>query len=209
MPDRPFIVDSVLEYFRKHAIPVRMMLHPVFYAVRDEAGIVVSFEHANAAERAESFTHAWIELIPGKPDAAIIQRELTEVLTEVGEATEDFAAMTARALAICEETAAKRGLVEVRDFLRWMVNGGFVFLGYRNYSVVTHEGRRSLGVTAGSGLGILRAEARSRYAIPVPLEALEPEMRTLLFEGSPLIIGKARAEARVHRRAPMDDITIR
>ena len=34
-------------------------------------------------------------------------------------------------------------------------------------------------------------------------------MRTLLFEGSPLIIGKARAESRVHRRALMDDITMR
>ena len=44
--------------------------------------------------------------------------------------------MTARALEICDETAATRGLVEVRDFLRWLVQDGFVFLGYRQYSVV-------------------------------------------------------------------------
>ena len=45
------------------------------------------------------------------------------------------------------------------------------------------KGARSLGVTPDSGLGILRDEARSRYATPVPLEAMEPDMRTLLFDG--------------------------
>ena len=209
MPDRPFIVDSILAYFHKHAIPVRMVLHPVFNAVRDEAGDLLSFEQATAAERAESYTYTWIELVPGKPGIEAIQKDLSAVLTEVARATEDFEAMMARALTICDETSARRGLVEVRDFLRWLVNGGFVFLGYRNYSVTNHEGRRSLGVTPASGLGILRDEARSRYATPVPLDAMDPDMRTLLFEGSPLIIGKARAEARVHRRALMDDITIR
>jgi glutamate dehydrogenase len=207
--DHPFIVDSILEYFRKHALPVRMILHPVFTAVRDEAGDLISFEQATAAELPESYTYTWIELVPGKPGVEAIRKDLAEILSEVDRATEDFEAMTARALTICEETSARRGLVEVRDFLRWLVNGGFVFLGYRNYSVLNHEGRRSLGVTPASGLGILRDEARSRYAVPVPLDAMEPDMRTLLFEGSPLIIGKARAESRVHRRALLDDITIR
>ncbi|HEX4209485.1 MAG TPA: NAD-glutamate dehydrogenase domain-containing protein [Candidatus Binataceae bacterium] len=208
-PDQPFIVDSILEYFRKQALPVRMILHPVFNALRDDAGDLISFEQGTAAERPESYTYTWIELVPGKPGIEAIRKDLTEILTEVARATEDFDAMTAQALTICDQTSARRGLVEVRDFLRWLVNGGFVFLGYRNYSVTNYEGRRSLGVTPASGLGILRDEARSRYAVPVPLDAMDPDMRTLLFEGSPLIIGKARAESRVHRRAPMDDITIR
>ena len=209
MPDQPFIVDSILEYFRKHAIPVRMILHPVYSAARDEAGKLISFEQATAAERPESYTYSWIELVPGKPGIEEISKDLTEILTEVERATEDFRAMTARALAICEETSARRGLVELRDFLRWLVNGGFIFLGYRNYSISNYEGRRSLGVTPGSGLGILRDDSRSRYAVPIALAAMDSDMRTLLFEGSPLIIGKARAESRVHRRALMDDITIR
>ena len=74
MLDRPFIVDSILAYFHKHAIPVRMVLHPVFNAVRDEAGDLLSFEQATAAERAESYTYTWIELVPGKPGIDAIQR---------------------------------------------------------------------------------------------------------------------------------------
>ncbi len=55
----------------------------------------------------------------------------------------------------------------------------------------------------------MRDEARSRYANPVPLDSMDEDHRTLLFDGPPLVVGKARAEAQVHRRAPMDDVTLR
>ena len=209
MDDRPFIVDSILEFFRKCEMPVRMLLHPVFHVARASDGAIVSFEQATAGERTESFTHAEIELTPGALTATAVERGLAEVLDEVIEVVSDFDAMTKRALEICEETAAARGLVEIRDLLRWLVHDGFVFLGYRRYRVVSHDGRRALVVDPGSGLGILRDEARSGYANPLPLDSMDEDHRTLLFDGPPLIVGKARAEARVHRRAPMDDVTVR
>ena len=64
MDDRPFIVDSILEFFHKHEISVRLLLHPVFHVTRANDGSIVSFEQATAGERPESFTHAEIEL-PG------------------------------------------------------------------------------------------------------------------------------------------------
>jgi len=209
MPDCAFIVDTVQEYFRKHGIPVRVLLHPLFNVCRDEPGAIVSFEQASSGERPESFTHTEIEVVPGAPDAAAIESDLRRVLTQVQQVTSDFGAMTARALQICEETAAQRELVEIRDFLRWLVQGGFLFLGYRRYRVAPVDGRRAITAESGSGLGIMRAEARSRYAAPVAIDALEDAHRSLLFDGSALIIGKCRVESEVHRRAPMDDITIR
>jgi len=208
MDDRPFIVDSVLEFFHKHGIPVRLLLHPVFHVARVADGSIVSFEQATAGEHAESFTHAEIEL-PASLTAAALERGLAEVLDEVIEVNNDFAAMTGRALEICDETAAARGLIEIRDLLRWLVYDGFVFLGYRRYRVVNHDGRRALVAEPGSGLGIMRNEARSRYATPVTLDSMDADQRTLLFDGAPLIVGKARAEAHVHRRAPLDDVTLR
>ena len=209
MDDRPFIVDSILEYLHKSGLHVRVLLHPLFQVARASDGTIVSFEQATAAERTESFMHAEINLAPGGPNAAALERELGEILNEVREVTGDFGAMTARALEICDETAAARGLVEIRDFLRWLVHDGFVFLGYRRYRVIDQNGRRALGAVRDSGLGIMRNAAGSRYADPVTLEAMDPDHRTLLFDGPPLIVGKARAEARVHRRAPFDDITLR
>jgi NAD-specific glutamate dehydrogenase len=144
MADRPFIVDSILEFFRKYEIPVRVLLHPIFQVVRDTEGALVSFEQATAVERAESFTHIEIELAPDTLTPAGVEHGLGEVLNELIDAVGDFDAMTKRALEICEETAATRSLVEIRDLLRWLIHDGFVFLGYRRYRVITHDGKPSL-----------------------------------------------------------------
>lgn len=209
MPDCPFIVDTIQEYFRKHGIPVRILLHPLFSVRRDKRGSILSFDQALSGERAESFTHTEVEVVPGAPDGAAIESNLRRVLTQVQEVTGDFTAMTARALQICEETAAQRELVEIRDFFRWLVQGGFLFLGYRRYRVAPIDGRHAIVAEPGSGLGIMRDEARSRYAAPVAIDALKEAHRSLLFDGGALIIGKCHVESEVHRRAPMDDITIR
>jgi glutamate dehydrogenase len=209
MDDRPFIIASILEFLHKSEIHVRLLLHPLFQVARTVDGTIVSFEQSVASEHTESFTHMEIDANPGALTAAALQRELTEILDEVLAVTNDFGAITKRAIEICEETAAVRGLVEIRDLLRWLVQDGFVFMGYRQYRVIDHHGRRALVAVAESGLGIMRDEARSRYAKPVTLDSMDVDHRALLFEGPPLIVGKARAESRVHRRAPMDDITLR
>ncbi|MGD0290126.1 MAG: NAD-glutamate dehydrogenase domain-containing protein [Candidatus Binataceae bacterium] len=209
MDDRPFIVDSILELLHKSELHVRLLLHPLFQVARTSDGAIVAFEQATAGEHSESFTHIEIDFVPSALKAAALEREIAEVLHEVRAVTSDFAAMTRRALEICDETAAARGLVEIRDFLRWLVQDNFVFLGYRRYRVVDHNGRRALVADKESGLGILRDVAGSRYADPVTVDSMDADHRTLLFDEPPLIVGKSRAEARVHRRAPLDDITLR
>ena len=217
MSDRAFIVDSVLEYFHQLGAPLRMLLHPILAVTRDAGGRLVSFEQNLAAERRESMIYAELESAelesPGET-APQIAAELRSRLDELVMVTEDFEPMTARALAICEQTAAVRELVEARELLRWMVNGGFVFLGYRAYRVAaspaaSSDGRPALEIEPGSGLGILRIESRSRFARPKPLAEIDPRERKLLIDGPALIIGKTHALSRVHRAVAMDDITIR
>ncbi len=207
--DGPFIVDSLFEYFHHRGATVRTMLHPVIKVSRDNDGRIVSFEQSLSTERGESFVHTELELAPSPDQARQIKRDLVSILTEVGEATGDFSSMTARALQICEETATNRELVEVRDLLRWLIHGGFVFLGYRRYLVGDRDGQMKLDLDAGSELGIMREYDESRFRSHVALDELSPARRKLFFEGPPLVIGKTRAESHVHRRRPMDSVSIR
>ncbi len=211
MEDCPFIVDSVLEFCHSIDAPVRMLLHPVFSLARDDRGQIQSFERMRAGERRESLLNMEIELAAGPAQLAELEASLREVLEEVRRATGDFEAMVARALEICQETAGLREMIEVRDFLRWLIQGGFVFLGYRRYRVVAPQREAAtMEIDTARGLGILRgAEARSRFAQPRPARELPLEQRKLLFDGPALIIGKTRRESRVHRRRAMDDIAIR
>jgi len=207
--DCPFIVDSLLEYFHHLGAAVRTMLHPIFKVTRDRDGRIASFEQSLSTERGESFVHAELELAPTAEEARQIERDVISILTEVQEATGDFEEMTGRALQICEETAAIRELVEVRDFMRWLVHGGFVFLGFRRYLVSRDDGTARFTLDPGTELGIMREHDESRFRSTVPVELLSVARRKLFFEGPPLVIGKTRTESHVHRRRPMDSVSIR
>ncbi len=209
MPDCQFIVDSQLEYFRARHAEVQLMLHPIFQVSRDANGRIATFEQSIAAERGESLTYSELELPYSAALADELTRDLISILNEVRQATGDFAAMKARALRICEETAAQRALVEVREFLRWLVQGGFVFLGYRSYSITGDGGAARFKLDLGSELGVMRDHDESRFRDTGLLEDIEPARRELFFSGPPLIVGKSNVESHVHRRRPMDSISIR
>ena len=208
MPDRPFIIDTFREYLHELGIPIRLLLHPIFKVERDPGGLLTSVNSASALARSESLMHAELEAALSPERVAEITGELRARLDEVLAVTADFEAMKSRALKICEEIAAVRELVEIRDLLRWLVDDRLVFLGYRRY-LVSEGGGGSVCVDLGLGLGLMRDDSRSRYASPQPLDRISPEQRRLMFEGPVLIVGKTRARSRVHRRAAMDDFVIR
>ena len=188
--DCPFIVDSLLEYFHHLGANVRTILHPIIRVARDREGKITSFEQTSSAERCESFVHAELELALAPDLARQIEHDVIAILTEVHEATDDFDEMTGRALQICEETAAIRDLVEVRDLMRWLVQGGFVFLGFRRYLVTRDDGAAKFVLDPGTELGIMREHDESRFRTSVPLEELSPARRKLFFDGPPLVVGK-------------------
>lgn len=207
--DCPFLVDSLHEYFHSLGATVRSMLHPVFKVARGRDGQLVSFEQKTAAERGESFIHAKLELVATAEKAQEIEREVVSILREVHLATGDFDKMTARALQICEETASNRELVEVRDFLRWLIHGGFVFLGYRRFLVSAQDGAGKFVADVGTELGVWRESDEARLRTRVMFGELTPARRKLFFKGAPLVVGKSHAVSWVHRRRPMDSVSIR
>jgi len=153
-------------------------------------------------------------------DPARLERlglELERRLQDVVRVTDDFAPMLEALEGVLAELRGEAGrngqqeaeVAEIRAFLEWLRDGAFVFLGYRVYDLLADDaGRAGVVVVPGSGLGILRNEGRSRFAEPVPLDAL-PLAKRALVEGSMLIVSKSNAESTVHRRARMDDVGIR
>src|SRR5690606_11112303 len=98
---------------------------------------------------------------------------------------------------------------EVAEFLRWLQEDNFVFLGYRAYDIREGDGGRVLPVEAGSGLGILRVEERSSWASGVRVDRIPEPLRRRVVAGPPLIVTKTNAESTVHRRARMDYIGVK
>jgi len=216
MPDRPFIVDTVRAELAACGIEVRTLLHPIFAARRDPAGGLEALGVPRGEEGWESFLHVGIAPIADAARREALATAVRAQLERVLVVTDDFTAMVSRAQAVaaaCEERA-RAGVGQeaaeaaaVADLLRWLVDGNFVFLGYRQYALAEAAGGPALHVRPGSGLGLLREG--SAFVAPTPLDALPARVRAWLAGPQLLSYATTRAQSPVHRRAHMDDFGVK
>ena len=89
---------------------------------------------------------------------------------------------------------------EIAELLRWLADGHFTFLGYREYDLQTGPDGMALTAVPGTGLGILRhdrvGQARSR--------CLPEEVKARALEPQRLIVTKANSRSTVHRPSYLD-----
>jgi glutamate dehydrogenase len=215
--ERPFIVDTIREYLHAEDLAIEVYIYPVLHVNRDAEGRIVDLRPSREADARESLVHCETTRVSDPARLERIGAQLRSRLRDVVLATDDFRPMLEqvdRTIQHLEETARRlpdrRDEVdEVRAFLEWLKDGGFVFLGYRGYDIVEDRGKRCIQVEKSSGLGILRSEKDSSFARPVPVESLPRGLQPLVESGPLLIISKTNAAATVHRRARMDYIGVK
>src|SRR5690606_12571801 len=98
------------------------------------------------------------------------------------------------------------GIAERQEFLRWVANDHFTFLGYREYRVAKSGDDEVLAAVEGSGLGILRGLERS--VAPRSLKTLVASELPHSGSVDAIILTKTNARSRVHRPGYMDYIGV-
>ena len=195
---------------------MRLLLHPIVGVERDAEGRIVHVGDARAASGRESVMRVELERHLAREEGEALVAAVREALQKLQLAVGDFAAMLSmvtRMAAAAHEAAGVRAADEVEEtaaFLDWLRDGRFILLGARAYSVEEGPSGPQVQVQAGSGLGILRDEGESRFAEPTPVNELPEFLRErLVASGDLLVIGKTNRRSLVHRRARMDDISLR
>ncbi len=216
--ERPFIVDSIREYLHSQDLTIEHFIYPLLGIVRHE-GHILRVVPPGDAEQRESLVHCEIARVADPAILESLQGELQRRLEDVVRATDDFQPMlsaldnTMQGLEIRSRRLPelRDELDEIRAFLAWLRDDAFVFLGHRRYDIADDRdsGQPHVVVEPGSGLGILRDEARSGYVQPVPLASMPETLRQLLAAGPLLLIGKTNARSTVHRLAHMDYIGVK
>ncbi|RMH23200.1 MAG: NAD-glutamate dehydrogenase [Gemmatimonadetes bacterium] len=215
--ERPFIVDTIREFLHSQDLAIEHIIYPVLHVERAEDGTVVAVRPSRDGERRESLVHCEVPRVTDQGTLDFLHDQVAERLQDVVRATDDFHPMvdavnnTVAELAERAQDLADRReeIREVQEFLRWLRDGAFVFLGYRGYDIVGEGDERAIVVEPGSGLGVLRNEAESQFAEPVPLSSMDPSLRQLVEGGPLLIISKTNATSTVHRMARMDYIGVK
>lgn len=213
--DSPFLVDSVTAAIEALGHRVALDAHAVIGTERDDKGRLVDIGHARTSESRESVQHYVLDRSLNEAECHQLQTRLGSVLRDVRLAVTDFAAMQGavdRMMEIARQGSARydeHEVTEAVELLRWLKDLNFVFLGYREYSIVENEGKHSLAVVRGSGLGILSDTDESRYASPVPIADLPEDLQERYAEGFLLVIAKTNRISTVHRPARMDYVGVR
>ncbi|HET7783269.1 MAG TPA: NAD-glutamate dehydrogenase [Arthrobacter sp.] len=232
--DMPFLVDSVnAELVRQHAA-IKLVIHPLFVATRNresgeltkvsrvpahlgissgDTAAMPSLSHLIAQGENASHMESWIavEINRVSEDAkASLLEGLERVLKDVRAAVEDWPKMRQKAIQIAEsldQTANSSQIAELRqaqDLLRWLDDGNFTFLGYREYDLVNVDGEDVLELREDSGLGLLRPSTDSPH-----IQHLTDTGRKKAREKRALVITKANSRSTVHRSAYLDYIGVK
>ena len=211
--DMPFLVDSMTMELNRHGLTVHQVIHPVLRVTRDPDGHLQRVLTGGAEEGiSEATMHFEVDRLTDPKLMADLRAGLLRVLGDVRAAVEDWPSMRERLASIAaglDDASLPLHASEVGDiqeFLRWVANEHFTFLGYRDYDLLEKDGQLSLCAVPRSGLGLLRSDDSdiSRDLAILPLEPSRlPQSAKLL------IISKAGARSTVHRPVPLDYLGIK
>ncbi|MCB1739620.1 MAG: NAD-glutamate dehydrogenase, partial [Gammaproteobacteria bacterium] len=228
--DRPFLLDSVRMALERQGLTVHLIIHPVMGVGRNDQGMIETVERLTHRARGGSGDAESASPRAGLPAEAIMHLELDrqpeQTLAEVGQivraalddvvaVVDDWPSMVRNIDAVM--AALKSGpppipateLEEGVEFLSWLRNDHFTFLGYREYRLVDASESDATGAlqpVAGSGLGLLR-ELDGHP--PRVLTSLTPEALRIAREPELLIITKSNHRSTVHRPSYLDYIGVK
>ena len=160
--DMPFLVDSVSMELNRHGLGIHLIIHPTFAVRRDEAGRLVELGAGEAGNGLrESFMHVEIDRQSDPAVLAQLERDLFRVLGDVrlrgrGLAADARPGSTrhGKGLQPVLSHLAAEDLAEAEEFLRWLADDHFTFVGSSTYQLETDEaGETQLRRIKGTGPG--------------------------------------------------------
>ena len=208
--DAPFLVDSARMAINRCGHGVHLVIHPGLFG--DEPEVFIHFEIDRHTERQA------LDRVRGE-----IERALADVATAVA----DFEAMRARVGFVLQGLASAPPpidpdeLAEGEAFLRWLRDGNFIFLAYREHDLVHEDGDDWLRIVPGSALGLLRERQETDHPDgPAPrpsadarasmsFSSLPPRIRTLARDPELLVITRSSSPSTVHRPGFLDYVGVK
>src|ERR1043166_4974261 len=213
--DMPFLVDSVSAEINRRERSIHLLLHPVVRVRRDEAGRRVEMTSTQAAPLdaiVEPTMHIEVDQETSGAELEMLRGAIERVLAEVRVAVADWRTMRERLKQDVAELQhnlprPQEEIDEARDFLRWLDDGNFIFLGFRRYGFDTRDGKDYLPAIPETGLGILREmRPESQAGSEAPLSA---EFSDYARTKDLLIVTKANSRSLIHRPVPLARIGIK
>lgn len=233
LDDMPFIVESIRQGLNRAGVTVKRVNNAVIYA-RRTAAKSLSPGAAKSKARAAAESEVLQDLAGGTQagyqaeaicrinclhfDASrcqAIEAEIVETLQHVTAAVTDYPAMCKRALDIRDSLREKAGQIplpaveidESLEFIAWLVDNHFTFLGYEEYRIKRSKQERYVELQQGSMLGVARFKTSLKARANI--SSLHPGTGDLILKKKICGFAKSGIRSRVHRHVYQDYVLLR
>ncbi|MCH8544899.1 MAG: NAD-glutamate dehydrogenase [Alcanivorax sp.] len=217
--DMPFLMDSISMAIRDADSAIDWSVHPLLRIRRDNDGHLQQvLGTGDGAQPSESLIHMEFEALADDGDYAQLADAIHQLLHDLRIVVADYPAMRdalleqADRLSQAPPNLDQSECDEVADFLRWLTEGHFTFLGYaRSRAGIEDNGDGSqaflLHPLHEHGLGLTRADAR--FADTDEFIAPVEELKRHAQSNHLLVVTKANARSPIHHPQYMDIISIK
>lgn len=215
--DIPFLVDSTRMVLNRYGLEMHFILHfGGLKLVRDAQHRMVEVIQNGLSEGGQTEAPIYIEIdrVSDSKLMECLRKDILDALNDVQLAVSDWHNMVERIQDCLNElenypkTLNPDDVSESKDFLRWLCNNNFTFLGARDYRLLGEGKDKSLEEVSGSSLGVLRDDAvhkHEKHYSEMPIRARE----MALAKDTILSIGKTDKISSVHRAVRTDKIGVK
>lgn len=210
----PFITDSVLNLLAQNDLSVNVMLNAAFKVRRDDMGRLLTMHHDDDQGpdlEADKILHLQCDHRGDVLDINSLRTQISNILKDVHAAVEDWRPMqgqiseTVGDLMRFANTAQNQEAHQAAEFLTFMRDGNFTFLGYREHTVRHEKKATYYDILPEKSLGILRDSEFLLFDGLITDDLIPQDVSTFLFSPQPILsLLKANRRATVHRNVHMD-----
>lgn len=206
--DMPFLVDSITNILRNKQYTIKLLVHPVIDVERSGSGKLEKFSAANpegSKLHKESLMMIQLTEKLSKSETAELHQAMEAVLKDIFYAVVDWQTVRQRVSTAIENIAHSRTEFteerrnEISSFLRWLDDGYFTFLGFREYEFSAKAAPKIV-----EALGIFKNDSSCLYK-----KSCDGSGSDLIECSDPFLITKTIERSTVHRNTPMDVIRLK
>lgn len=210
--DMPFLVDSLRLECNKQGLPLHLIKSTLLNVARDEQGNLVDVrsihqaapKHSGAQWQQEALIYLEVGLLADDDVLRDIAQALRTVLKDVHCVVGDYHNML-RALQSVKDNLTFAGktseVEETSQFLDWLMDSHFTFLGMREYSLIGAEAGYMLEEKVSARLGLFRLLGAEEGSVPGA---------EFFYAGSEIVaFSKSASRSTVHRNVYPDYIVIK
>ncbi|MGD9592832.1 MAG: NAD-glutamate dehydrogenase, partial [Candidatus Berkiella sp.] len=212
----PFLIESVRMVLHKRGLNVHLILHLNGLRVqRDAKGIITNIYNNHYKDtKLLSETPMFIEIDKQSDPAVLdeIEADIRGVIEDVTLTVNDWHELTGKMESIIQEMKvkskdSKKELdKEILEFLEWINNNHFTYLGYCQRKLIADKGNYHFTLDNDTCLGILRKNPESYFGSFQDMPKIAQESALSSF---PLILGKTDKISTVHRPTHTDFIVVK